>query len=81
MEEPGNYIFAAPDSAGEWFALYIGQSSDLGDRLSNHEKEEYAIKNGATHIHAHINSRGEQARLDEEEDLIKHHLPLCNKRL
>ncbi len=75
---PGNYIFAKETRPGFWSACYIGQSQNLGDRLSNHEKETCAKRYGATHIHVHSNGNGETARRDEEKDLILRQQPPCN---
>jgi hypothetical protein len=77
---PGNYIFAKETRPGYWTPLYMGQTSDLGERLSDHEKERCARRNGATHIHVHRNGT-EAARLAEERDLILRWRPLCNERL
>jgi len=74
----GNYIFAKETEANRWRPIYIGQTGSLRDRLTSHEKEECARKNGATHIHAHTNDKGEQARLDEETDLVRKWNPACN---
>lgn len=77
---PGNYIFAKKGTSG-WMAIYIGQTDSLKDRLPSHEKRICAVRNGATHIHAHVNQNGERARKNEEADLIKHHQPTCNDLL
>jgi hypothetical protein len=74
---PGNYIFAKETRPGYWAPVYIGQTSDLGDRLGNHEKEKCARRNGATHIHAHRNDT-ESARRNEERDLVLSWRPPCN---
>ncbi len=82
-ELPGNYIYAketAPDS-GKWIAVYVGQTMNLRNRLAGHEKEAEAIRNGATHIHAHTSSSNESERVAEERDLIMKLNPPCNERL
>jgi excinuclease UvrABC nuclease subunit len=76
-EEPGNYIFCKLNAAGQWVPQYIGQTKNLNHRLGDHEKEACAKRNGATHIHAHLNST-EASRLAEEKDLIEHYNPPCN---
>lgn len=75
---PGNYIFAKETKPNQWRAVYIGQAESLKERLSNHEKEPCARRNGATHIHNHTNSAGENARRAEETDLIRKWSPVCN---
>lgn len=80
-EEPGNYIYAKETRPGYWAPCYIGQTKNLNDRLSDHEKEACAKRQGATHIHAHTNGHGEAARLAEEKDLILKWQPPCNEQL
>lgn len=80
-EEPGNYVFAKESSPGKWTPVYIGQTSNLNQRLENHEKEACAKRNGATHIHAHLSSGSEVARKAEEADLILRWGPACNQRM
>jgi hypothetical protein len=76
--EAGNYIYAKQTKPGFWANQYTGQSDDLGRRLANHEKEACAKANGATHVHVHLNSGGENARRAEESDIISKWQPPCN---
>jgi len=76
--EPGNYIFAKIVS-GAWRSVYIGQTEDLSERFDNHHAMPCIKRNLATHVHAHLNNNGKQARLDEETDLVRGHDPTCNK--
>ena len=76
--DPGNYIFAKQVAQDRWVPVYVGQTSDLEGRLSYHEKEACALRHGATHIHAHVSTAGEDARLREEADLIERWQPPCN---
>ena len=55
---------------GSWTPLYMAQTRDLRQRLESFEKQDLAIRNGATHIHVHIIPEGKAARCDEEQDLI-----------
>ncbi len=73
-DEPGNYIYAKRNSAGQWQPVYIGQSTSLSQRLGSPDAEKTAIRFGATHILAHLNS-DERARKDEEADLITSLVP------
>jgi hypothetical protein len=75
--EGGNYIFAKEVRPGEWSPLYIGQTGDLNERFDNHHKADCIKKNGATHIHAHLNGN-DDTRLAEEADLIARWDPSCN---
>jgi hypothetical protein len=80
-DEPGNYIYAKRTPAGNWQAVYIGQTSSLSQRLASHEKEQSVIRDGrATHIFAHL-STSTLARRMEETDLIRYHRPPFNETL
>lgn len=78
-EEGGNYIFAKETKPGYWSPVYVGQTNNLNKRLGDHEKEACAKRNGATHIHAHLNA-AEPTRLAEEKDLILKWQPACNSQ-
>ncbi len=76
---PGNYIYCKLDSAVGWEPIYIGQTNDLGEDFGTHPAMPCITSNGATHIHVHTNRLGEQARLNEQRDLIDAYSPLCNQ--
>lgn len=76
-DEPGNYIFTKQSSPNTWEPIYIGETESLKERLPHHNELPCIIRNGGTHIHAHIN-RGDQARLDEESDLKANYTTPCN---
>jgi hypothetical protein len=76
--KPGNYAFAKESSPNTWVSVYFGQTGDLSERFENHHKASCARRNGATHIHVHMNKDGEAARLREERDLIAKWRPVCN---
>ena len=80
-KEPGNYLFTKQTNSGYWLPCYIGQTENLNKRLGDHEKEACAKRNGATHIHAHLNAGGEAVRKAEEKDLILRWKPPCNEQL
>ena len=75
---PGNYIFAKETKPNTWAAVYIGQTSDLSERLDNHDEMPCVKRNGGTHIHAHVNNGEPAVRLAEERDLISRWSPTCN---
>ncbi len=77
-QKPGNYCFAKEVSPGTFRPLYFGETVDLSERFQNHHKASCFSRNGATHIHAHVNSQGQDARLNEETDLIRKWNPSCN---
>jgi len=68
--QPGNYIFAKKNSENRWVPIYIGETSDLGERFEDHHKMSCIKRKGATHIHAHLNHGGEIVRKNEEKDLL-----------
>jgi len=78
VRKPGNYIFAKQNAAGNWIAIYIGETKELDERFDNHHKMLCIKKHGATHILAHVNTSGKDARLAEEADLVSQYNPPCN---
>jgi hypothetical protein len=68
-DQDGNYIFSKKNSEGKWTPIYIGEG-DLCTRISDSHHQAQCIKSkGATHVHVHRNSSG-QNRRDEEADLL-----------
>jgi hypothetical protein len=59
--------------------LYIGESSELGERIKNHNKEKCVEKNGYTHI-CILPIEEEKHRLEIESDLIHKCNTPCNKQ-
>jgi hypothetical protein len=76
-DEAGNYLFAKAVPDG-FVPVYIGQADNLRSRLPSHERWEEAKRAGATHAMGHTSQGGEQARLDEERDLIGRWDPSLN---
>ena len=74
---PGNYICVALIS-NEWLPIYAGQAKKLSERLDDHHKMRCINGHGATHIHVRVNNGGKQARLDEEDDIIRNYPFPCN---
>ncbi len=75
---PGNYVFARRTKTGSYVPVYVGETGDLSDRFDNHHKMACAIRNGATHIHAHTSSADDEVRRAEESDIIAKWNPVCN---
>ena len=69
-EEPGNYIFVKQTEPNKWTPLYIGQTGNLNERLSDHEMLPCVRQKGGTHICTHTSTKGEDLRRAEETDLI-----------
>jgi hypothetical protein len=77
---PGNYIIAKTAFLGDWLPIFIGQTEDLSEDFDQHDKADCIRREQATHLHAHVNNGGQEARLTEETDLIARHSPPCNGR-
>ena len=77
-ETPANFILARETGNLTFAPVYIGQTDDLSKQFDNFEEMPEVREGGATHIHAHANSRGELARLDEETDLLERWKPAFN---
>lgn len=78
--EPGNYVFARLNMARRWEAIYVGQAENLSTRFKSHHQQPCIDHYSATHIHAHLNDAGDQARLDEETDIRRKYRPPCNQQ-
>jgi hypothetical protein len=76
--QAGNYVFAKEISPGRWLPVYVGETGDLSERFGDHHKIAEARRQGATHIHVHLNADGAQARRNEESDLIARWNPPAN---
>lgn len=76
--EGGNYMFVRQLPNGNYLPVYIGQAASLFARLPNHDRLEDAKRAGATQLMSHTTPAGEQARLDEEQDLIERWQPVLN---
>jgi excinuclease UvrABC nuclease subunit len=73
----GLYIFAAKNSEGKWFPLYVGQAESLAARLPTHERWQEAVRLGATHVHARVVLE-ESTRCEVESQLIQAYQPRLN---
>ena len=73
----GLYIFAAKNSEGKWFPLYIGQAESLAERLPTHERWQEAARLGATYVHARVESQA-ATRDAVERQLIQAYQPRLN---
>ena len=80
---PGNYVFAAIGVqtilTESWGPIYIGETRNLATRIPGHEKWATARLKGATHVLAHVNRGGIEARQAEESDLVRAYNPPLNK--
>lgn len=76
---PGNYIFAKMVNGG-WYAIYVGETGSMRDRHANHDKSDCCMRNGATHIHAHVSNASDVIRRAEESDILAtmNPWPPCN---
>lgn len=80
--EAGLYIFMSQTTRGGWQALYIGESSNLDERvgrgLGNHHALLRAKNSGATHISAMLFKGTNAERVTAEADLRAAYDPPCN---
>lgn len=77
-DAPGNYVFARYEVLDRWVPKYIGETQSFASRMPNHDMADEARKYGATHVLAHVNNGGVNARQTEERDLIAAYDPPCN---
>lgn len=75
---PGLFIYARR-RAGEWQALYIGESANLRDRLAFNEIAADALLSGATDIHVLRLNEDAAARRDIADRLILTNAPALNE--
>lgn len=78
--QPANYVYAKETKPGYWTPVYIGETGDLHDRHSAHEKKPCIDANGATHIHVHLSSSDESVHRAEETDLRAKWPTPCNQQ-
>lgn len=74
----GIFIYAR-QRAGEWKALYIGESSDMSARLSFNEIAADALLSGATDIHILKSNASAKERRDMTDRLIVTNAPPLNE--
>lgn len=77
LDEAGVYVFALQE-AGEWVALYVGESECFRERFANHEHWQDAVHSGASHVHA-LNIPKRSERKEIERFLIKYLDPYFNR--
>ncbi len=75
---PGIFIYARR-RAGEWQALYIGESANMADRLAFNEIAADALLSGATDIHCLRLGGDAPARRDIVDRLILTNAPTLNE--
>jgi hypothetical protein len=74
------YVFAKPThAAGLYQPVYIGETGQLGTRLTNHEKWPCVRREGATLLAVHHEPNA-QTRLNKEADLRAQYDPACNRQ-
>jgi hypothetical protein len=67
----GNYIFAKRTPEGRWKAVYIGHGElSIRTDIALHERRDYILEQGATHVHFHENS-SLLSRMVERADILE----------
>lgn len=79
-DKPGVYIFAFRNTENKWYGLYVGQADSFKDRLPYHERWEEAVRRGATHIHARVETNSDTREMLEEVLLAKYPFPMSVQR-
>ena len=59
-QEGGNYMFVSQKTDG-WYPVYIGETGNLYDRLTNHPELPCVRLNNGTHLMAHTTPAGENS--------------------
>lgn len=77
--KPGIFIYARRGADGQWKALFIGESSNLQNRLSFNEIAADALMSGATDIHVLLTEGDPSERRDACEKLIFTNRPTLNE--
>ena len=78
---PGNYIFAREVSPQTWTAVYVGETNNLDELLTDHnvsEKISEIRRYGATHIHIHNHGFDVNSRRREVLNISHRCHPPCN---
>ena len=80
----GIYLFLKPRNDGKWNVLYVGESSDINQRLNtafqSHQARACAVNKGLTHFGIMTTTGGQQGRISLETRL-RHAIKLpCNKQ-
>jgi hypothetical protein len=75
-----NFIYARQMKPGQHFPIYVGQTADLSEPISEAETTQCVSHNRPTHIHVRYNEAGEEDRLAEQSDLIAQLRPPCNRK-
>jgi len=82
--EAGIYAFASPSPNGGWYIHYVGETSNLDDRIGNglktHHRLACAQRRGATHILVRAFTVNDDQRRQLEARFRTHYDPPCNKQ-
>ena len=74
----GNYAFVMELANGSYRPVYFGETDDLQDCITSHERWNEAVRRGAKHVMGHTTPAGGLARCDEEMDLVQRWNPPLN---
>jgi hypothetical protein len=77
--KPGIFIYARRGADGQWQSLFIGETSNLQNRLSFNEIAADALMSGATDIHVLLTDGDPSVRRDTCEKLIFTNRPSLNE--
>ena len=74
----GVYVILRDTAGGT--VLYVGETEDLKQRLSNHHRQACFDRNNWTHL-AFLGEGSETQRLQIERDLMDKYQPVCNRQV
>ena len=78
---PGVYVFARSDAYRRWEPIYIGQTTNLDDRLREHLSDHRNLNciKAAKPTHVHVMAVSDpRERQEIERDIVAALHPLCN---
>lgn len=75
----GIFIYARRRPDGQWQAMFIGETSNMRNRLSFNEIAADALLSGATDIHILLTGSDATARRDTCERMVRTNNPLLNE--
>ena len=83
--DPGVYMFARFErdhrtNFPDYSVLYVGETSNLFNRMSGHDKEKAALNRGWNQLHFHY-EHDENTRKKIEKELLRHINPPLNDQV
>lgn len=74
---PGVYIILKKNPSGNFGTIYVGETDNLGERISGHYKLNCFERNGWTHL-GFLHEKDGNRRLFIEQDILQKYNWVCN---